>query len=96
VRREFRVVVRRGDVRAVEALAAAHIQVAGAPSSEATGEQVPDDVIAVVEAFDKRAARRRVEENLPSDRDYVIELVEPVESKGWLGSFIAGMASMSK
>jgi hypothetical protein len=95
VRREFRVVVRRGDVRAIEALAAAHIK-AAAPISEATGEQISGEVIAVVGAFDEGAARRRVLENLPSDGDYVIELVEPVESEGWFRFLIGGMASMSK
>jgi hypothetical protein len=96
VRREFRVVIGRGDVRAAEALAAAHIKVAGAPISEATGEQISDELIAVVGAFDERAARRRVDESLPSDGDYVIELVEPVESEGWLRFLVGGIASMSR
>jgi hypothetical protein len=75
---EFKVVIRGGDLRAVDALANFNLQVAGAPYREQTGEPISDELQAFIRANSADTARQRVEEKLPPDGDYDIQVI-PVD-----------------
>ena len=75
---EFKVVIRGVDLRAADALANFNLQVAGAPYREQSGEQTSDELQAFIRANSADTARQRVEEKLPPDGDYDIQVI-PVD-----------------
>jgi hypothetical protein len=74
MRPEFKVTV-RGDMQAIEALAAAHLKVAAGPPD------ISNEIQVIVSASDPDQARDQVTRHLPPDGNYTIdERIARVES----------------
>jgi hypothetical protein len=79
---EFKVVIRGGDMRAMEALSGANFKTAGLPLDTA-GEkpldhELADEIQVILRANDPGQAQERVQQVLP-EGDYTIARVIPVD-----------------